>query len=194
MTSFPNIESFANEFESIVKLSSVMKDVGAPIQYTAPSSNEAPEGPSLKARLGTAAAMSVLPAGFIAHDAYKRGAGAVRSDLAGLANAAKTPVSSFKSGLSSTFSRKSPGTSALNAASVVLGAPEAFAKEDILGLGRSRLQRMTGYVGEQAGNIIGSRFGVAGNMIGGMGGRAIGSAVGSVADKVRGYKPKQVTK
>jgi hypothetical protein len=113
------------------------------------------------------------------------GSRAVASDVGGALSAFNTPVQSLKSGAKEMFSTKHPFTAAMNVGLAALGAPEAFAKDDPTGAGRSRANRVASYTGNQLGSIMTTRQGFAGSLVGGMVGGKAGSIVGNSIDKVR---------
>jgi hypothetical protein len=105
-----------------------------------------------------------------------------------------SPIDSMKAGLQDATAGATTGRRVFNTGMMGLGAaitlPEAVSAEDPSGEGRSRVERMSGWVGDQAGSLIGSPHGwVSGQLVGGMSGRLVGSTVGKAVDKVRGYEP-----
>lgn len=122
------------------------------------------------------------------------------------AKAFKTPVQSAKRGWhgigpdgkkvpgadwgGAKYKKLPVGAKSLTVAGGILGAPDAFAKEDPTGAGRGRLERTARWMGGNVGGVIGSPFGMSGAIAGGLAGEMIGGAPSSFARRLR---HKQVT-
>jgi hypothetical protein len=105
-----------------------------------------------------------------------------------------TPIQSFKRGWQTSvtdFGKMGLGMKALAVTGLVAGGHEALAKEDPLGQGRSRTQRVGTAIGDQVGGIIGSPFGLAGGLVGSQIGRKAGGLVGKGVEVARNLKKKQ---
>lgn len=103
------------------------------------------------------------------------------------------PVDSMKKGWKYTVGDWNSGSmlgKGMMAFGAAAGLPEAVKREDPTGQGRSRVQRISRYVGSQAGGLMAAPFGFTGNVIGSIAGEAVGGAVGKTVDKVRGYRPR----
>lgn len=112
----------------------------------------------------------------------------------------KNPIKSVKRGWNSDggwtgkgkVTGKLPiGGKSLTVAGGLMSAPEAFSKEDPTGQGRSRAHRITKWVGNQTGGLIGAPYGLSGSLVGSIAGELGGHAVGKSLDTLRGYKPKR---
>ena len=106
----------------------------------------------------------------------------------------KTPGRSLSEGWTATMR---PGGKPLSTpwkvfmgGSLALGVHGAAKKEDPTGRGRSRLRRVTGLVGDQAGGLIGAPFGLAGGLTGSYIGGKLGDVAGAGIDRVRGVRPR----
>ncbi len=110
------------------------------------------------------------------------GAAAGAIDNAGKAvSSFSTPVDSLKRGWRMTtqdFGNMSGGQKGLLALGLMGSGHEALAKEDPLGQGRGRVERISTAVGDQLGGIIGTPFGITGGIVAGQIGRKAGSIVG----------------
>lgn len=110
-------------------------------------------------------------------------------------SAFSTPVDSFKKGLKMTtkdFGSMSKSQKGLLAVGLAGSTHEAVAKEDPLGKGRGRIERVATSVGDQLGGIIGTPFGITGGVVAGQIGRKAGSLVGRGAEAVqRSFKKPQ---
>lgn len=102
------------------------------------------------------------------------------------------PVQGVKAGFKATTSdlKGKPLLTSMLAASTAMGVNDLRKKEDPTGQGRSRASRAVGFVGDQAGGLIGAPFGISGSIAGSVVGKKIGDTVGKGIDKVRGYKKK----
>lgn len=135
----------------------------------------------------------------------------VAKNVGGTAKAFKTPIESTKRGWHGIGPEGTPvpgagwmgsgeafkaskhlpvGAKSLTVAGGVLGAPDAFAKEDLTGRGRGRIERTARWMGGNVGGVIGSPFGMSGAIAGGLAGEAIGGAPSGVMRRLR---HKQVT-
>jgi hypothetical protein len=97
-----------------------------------------------------------------------------------------TPVDSIREGLASNkslFAKTMLGTNA------IMTAPQAFSSQDPSGMGKSRVERASSWLGDQAGGLIGAKHGIlTGPIVGATVGRTIGKTTGKTLDAVRGYR------
>jgi hypothetical protein len=140
--------------------------------------------------------------------AVKKFGKGIAKNFVNTVEAAKTPVKSFKKGWhfgsepgesgwmlgKGKVTKYLPlGPKALTVGSAALGAPDAFAKNDPSGQGRSKLERMSRWTGSNIGGIIGAPFGLTGAFAGGAMGEMAGAGAAKVVDRIRGYKPNRAS-
>lgn len=87
--------------------------------------------------------------------------------------------------------RHLPGGKALTVATGLMMAPEALKKEDPTGRGRSRAERIGSFIGNQAGGLIGTPYGLSGAIAGSLVGEGAGKVVGKAFNKITGKKKKK---
>lgn len=118
----------------------------------------------------------------------------IGKDIHGAAKAFGSPTKGVSEGakfIHNDFKSANPFWKAMTAYGLVSGAPEALAKEDPSGQGRSRLNRMTRFAGAQAGNVIGAPYGFVGGTLASLAGEGAGAMIGKGIDKARGIKLKR---
>jgi hypothetical protein len=116
----------------------------------------------------------------------------------GIINAGKAvaswanPVNSFKKGLHTTIhdtKSMSVPMKALMGVGLLSSAHEATAKNDPMGKGRGRAERIGAALGDQVGGVMGAPFGIAGGLVSSQIGRKAGGVVGKGVDLLRRPKP-----
>lgn len=99
-----------------------------------------------------------------------------------------TPIKSLKEGARFTvkdFRSMGKVQKGLMGVGLVGSAHEALAKNDPLGKGRGRAERVGAAIGDQVGGLVGAPFGITGGIVAGQIGRKAGGTVGKGVDLMR---------
>lgn len=142
----------------------------------------------MMSNLGTKILTSAKGAGRFLKDQTQGGIRNAGSAISSFA----TPVEAFKKGLHTTIhdaKSMSKPMKAMMALGLVGSVHEATSKNDPMGKGRGRAERVGAALGDQVGGVMGAPFGLAGGLVSSQIGRKAGGLVGKGVDLLRRPKP-----